>query len=64
MDHYYNMLGYTYDITFNCYYGLTQFLTLENLAKLWLELDIVKNILFNAGYIYTDVVMITIGVPG
>lgn len=64
MEHYYNLLGFTYEINYYCYYGLTEFLTLENLRKLWLELDIIKNILFNVGYIYTDIVMIAIGVPG
>lgn len=64
MDRYYNFLGYVYDVVFNCYYGLTQFLNITNIQKLWLELDFIKNILFNLGYIYTDVVMIAIGVPG
>jgi hypothetical protein len=64
VDRYYNLLGYSYDITYNCYYGVTEFFTPENIEKLWLELDFVKNIMFNIGYLYTDVVMIAIGVPG
>lgn len=64
MDHYYNLLGFTYDINYYCYYGAAQFLTLENLRKIWLELDVIKNIMFNIGIMYTDVVMIAIGVPG
>lgn len=64
VDYYYNTLGYVYDITYNCYYGLSKFLNRENLERLWYELDIIKNIMFNLGYIYTDIVMIAIGVPG
>lgn len=64
MDHYYNLLGYTYETTYNCYYGMVTFFNTENLLKLWTELDIIKNFLFNLGYIYTDIVMLAIGVPG
>jgi hypothetical protein len=39
-------------------------LTIENFEKLLLEFDIGKNIMFNMGYLYTDLVMIVIGVPG
>jgi len=62
--YFYNVVGFTYDVTYNCYYGMTKFVNLGNLEKLWLELDILYNIAFNVGYIYTDLVMIIIGVPG
>lgn len=61
---YYNVLGFTYDVTYNCYYGITNFINVENLERLYLELDIIKNIAFNVGYIYTDIVMVVVGVPG
>lgn len=64
MDRYYNLLGFTYDLTYNCYYGIAEFLTVENLELLWLRFDILKNIMFNIGYMYTDIVMLSIGVPG
>lgn len=31
VDRFYNFMGYTYDTTFNCYYGISQFLNLANI---------------------------------
>ena len=64
VDRLYLVLGYIYNIHYNCYYGFRKFFNQENLENLWLELDVVKNILFNLGYMYTDITMIVIGVPG
>ena len=64
VDHFYNLLGYTYNSTYYCYYGFASFLNQDNLTRLFTELDILKNLVFNIGYLYTDIVMISIGVPG
>jgi len=57
-------LEYQYNITFNCYYGITQFFSFSNLAKLITNYDLVTNVAYNIGFMYTDIMMLVIGVPG
>jgi len=57
-------LQYTYPITYHCYYGILLYFTDENIAALFGELSIVDNIIFNLGYMWTDVIMIVIGEEG
>ena len=64
MENVYAAMGYQYTINFNCYYGAIKFLNADNLLKLFTELNILVNISFNIGAMWTDVVMLVIGRPG
>lgn len=64
MDRFYNLLGSVYPVNFYCYYGYTQFFNEENLEKLWTKRDLAKNIIMNTGSMYTDIMMLYLGVPG
>lgn len=48
----------------NCYYGTKYYITVERLAALFAELDLLNNITFNIGYMWTDIVMLLVVEPG
>ena len=60
----YNAMIYINPITVSCYYGALDYFNLETLELLWTEFDIFKNILFNIGFMWTDVLMLVVGRPG
>lgn len=57
-------MGLAYDLNFNCYYGYKEFFNYENLLDLYRKRDLIKNVVMNFGYIYQDVMMLYLGVPG
>lgn len=64
VNRYNTALNRTYNLTYNCYYGFSYFLSSKYQADLWLQGGIGKNILFNSGFMYTDVLMMIVGQPG
>ena len=64
VDKLYASLGHIYNVNYYCYYGFAQFFNADYLIKLLGEGDILSNILFNSGFMYTDLTMIVIGIPG
>mmetsp|Transcript_16610 Transcript_16610/g.28294 ORF Transcript_16610/g.28294 Transcript_16610/m.28294 type:complete len:136 (-) Transcript_16610:109-516(-) len=60
----YVSLRYYQVVTMHCYYGLKGEVSVDSLTKLYTELDVLANILFNFGFIWTDIVMLAIGKPG
>lgn len=57
-------MQYVNSISAYCYYGSLEYFTIESMKRLYAEFDIVANIIFNAGYIWTDIVMLMVGKPG
>ena len=57
-------MRYVWSVTNNCYYGAKEFITGEGLVKLYTEYDIFSNILFNGGYMWTDIIMLLVGKNG
>lgn len=47
----------------NCYRGTKELLLGDTLPNLVLQGDILVNLIFNIGYIWTDIVMLAIGTP-
>jgi len=64
VENFYYTLGYTYLVNYHCYYGTITFFNPDNLLKLFTELNLLVNIAFNSGYMWTDVVMLVLGRPG
>ena len=60
----YNALLYVKDITNQCYYGILEYFSVEGLTRLYSEFDLLKNIIFNIGYMWTDIIMLLVGRPG
>ena len=62
----YNALEFIYSANFYCYYGFSSFISADFFSKLFSaeELNLPLNIAYNSGFIYTDIVMLMIGVPG
>lgn len=52
VDRLYNLMGFAYDLNYNCYYGYKEFFNYENLLDLYLKRDLIKNVVMNFGYIY------------
>lgn len=61
-DDIYDLLGLAYPFTWSCYYS--NVLTIFNPYNLYLNANIIKNIQMNIPYIYTDITMLVLGVPG
>ena len=57
----YVSLRYMHAVANHCFYGLTPLVNLETIQTLLDDLDIVYNLLFNFGFIWTDLVMLSIG---
>jgi len=57
------ILYYLDAVLFNCYYGTKEVIQTNYLLKLFTELNIINNILFNLGFMWTDFVMILIATP-
>ena len=64
VDKLYDSLGHVYNVNYYCYYGFFEFLNPDYVIRLFYEVDIVNNIVFNAGFMYTDLTMMVIGIPG
>lgn len=60
----YKSMRYVWSVSNNCYYGAKEFITGEGLVKLYTEYDIFSNILFNGGYMWTDIIMLLVGKNG
>ena len=60
----YNALSYVYNMNLYCYYGFSSFISAGFFSDLILKWDLPMNIAYNSGYIYTDLIMLFIGVPG
>ena len=60
----YNGMAFQYNVTYYCYYGSVIALQPENIRKLFLNWEILNNIIFNLGFMWTDVVMLVVGKPG
>jgi hypothetical protein len=60
----YGALVYVNPITVYCYYGGLDYFNLESLRNLYQDFDFLQNILFNAGFIWTDIIMLLVGKPG
>jgi hypothetical protein len=60
----YNAMVYIHPITVQCYYGGLEYFSVDTLVNLFQNFDIVQNILFNIGYMWTDIIMLTVGKPG
>jgi hypothetical protein len=57
-------LVYVHSITVYCYYGGKEYFNYALLQNLFQNFDIVENILFNLGYMWTDIIMLVVGKPG
>jgi hypothetical protein len=64
VENVYKTLSYTYKVNYHCYYGAIQFFNADNLLKLVTELNLLVNLAFNVGYMWTDIVMLVLGQPG
>lgn len=60
----YNAMIYINPITVSCYYGGLEYFNLEELKTLYTDFDIVQNIVFNIGFMWTDIIMLVVGRPG
>jgi hypothetical protein len=60
----YGALLYIEPISVYCYYGGLEYFNLQSLVNLYTDFDFLQNILFNAGFIWTDIVMLLVGKPG
>jgi hypothetical protein len=60
----YNAMIYINPVTVSCYYGILEYLDEEFINTLFVEFDLFNNILFNIGYMWTDIVMLLVGRPG
>ena len=60
----YNAMIYINPISVSCYYGALEYFNLEELGALFQEFDILKNIIFNIGFMWTDILMLIVGRPG
>ena len=56
-------MRYAHAVENHCYYGLQPLVNLDTLTKLYSEIDIVYNIIFNFGFIWTDTIMLLVGRP-
>ena len=60
----YVALSYVGPITFYCYWGYVEYFTVDTLINLFVEFNIFYNVLFNIGFIWTDIIMLLVGRPG
>lgn len=60
----YGAMLYVNPISVSCYYGSLEYFNLQSLIDLYTNFDFLQNILFNAGFIWTDIVMLLVGKPG
>ena len=60
----YAALVYVKSISVYCYYGGLEYFTWQSIVNLYTDFDFLQNILFNEGFIRTDIVMLLVGVPG
>lgn len=49
---------------FFCWFGTKYYITGERLLALFAELDILNNVAYNIGFMWTDIVMLLVAVPG
>ena len=54
-------LKYFNPISVNCYYGFRVFVEPTELEDMYSTYSIFENFIFNLGYIYTDLLMLTVG---
>ena len=57
------LLSYTYPICYNCYVGLSETLNPSSYSTIFTASNILENLLFNAGYIYSAVINIALNDP-
>lgn len=60
----YTVLKQVKRTVFFCWWGTKYYITGERLLALFAELDILNNISFNIGFMWTDLVMLMLVVPG
>lgn len=60
----YKGMQYIYKVNYNCYYGAISVINQAYLTALITNLKILENLMFNVGFIYTDIMMLYIGKPG
>ena len=46
-----------------CYFGGKAQFTYEYFMNLWVKLNILDNLYFNAGYIWTDIILLSLATP-
>ena len=54
-------MKYFNPISVNCYYGFRTFVTPEEFENMYSTYNFFENALYNLGYIYTDIIMLTVG---
>ena len=60
----YVSMRYSHPVSFYCYFGLKPLVNGDSLVKLYSEFDIIYNLIFNFGFIWTDLIMLSLGKPG
>jgi hypothetical protein len=60
----YNALSFVYSMNLYCFYGFKTFISITFIQELITNYDLPMNMVYNSGFIYTDLLMLFIGVPG